>query len=190
MTISEIQSGQNVCNNLFATNVAKSQKQQSVGNLLQPDTVEISDQARELAQQTQAERAKENIAIGQTNGDAAGKVLPVEAYSIPGWMGDFSPRHSQADIHVGQSYVGSNAELYDSLSPAEKEDLSEYMHTLHTFYMEEKGDRGINTTEDYYNAIVLNQQPGLSEELHQAVRQRLAESPRMMELMQEFGVTL
>ena len=190
MAISEIQSGQNVCNNLFASNAAKSQKQQSVGIVVEADTVEISYEARARAQQAQVERTQENIAIGQSNGDAAGKVLPVEAYSIPGWMGEFTPRHALADQILGQPYSESNSALRDALSPSEQEDLSEYMHTLHTFYMEEEGGRGINTAEDYYNAIVLNQQPGLSEELHQAVRQRLVESPRMMELMQEFGVTL
>lgn len=190
MSISGIQPCQGAYAASFSQRGSKCSCESSTGKPIAPDSVEISDKAKELAQQAQAERAQGQIATGQPDGATADKVLPLEAYSIPGWMGDFTPQHSAVDVKIGQTYAGSNAELYDSLSPNEKDDLSEYMHTLHTFYMEEKGSRGINTNEEYYNAIVLNQQPGLSEEIHQAVRQRLAADSRAMELMQHFGVTL
>ena len=95
-----------------------------------------------------------------------------------------------ADTKLGQPYLESNSYLRDSLCSAEKEDLSEYMQNLRTIYMDESERKGIEGLEDYYNSIVLNKKTGLSEELRQAVHQRLIEDPRMMKLAQHFGVTI
>ena len=185
MSISGIQSGQNVCNNLFASNAAKPLDQNQFGNILAPDKVQISNDARELAQKAQEERRTQAMTnTGQP--EIPEGALPMVAYSIPGWMGEFTPRHAMADQTIGQKYCDSNGALRDSLSPAGKEDLGEYMHTLHETYQSELKDRGIETKLDYYQNIV--QDKNLSEQVHQAVRERLAANPRAMELMQEFGI--
>ena len=146
----------------------------------QSDTVQISEKAK-----TFVPKAKDDTNISEQS-----KILPVEAYSLPGWLGDFIPQHIIMDSKLGQPYLESNSYLRDSLSSAEKENLSEYMQNLLTFYKDESEKRGIEGKEDYYNSIVLDQKPGLSEELRQAVRQRLIEDPRMMKLAQDFGVTI
>lgn len=146
----------------------------------QSDTIQISEKAKTFVQ-----KAQDVTTISEQD-----KILPLEAYSLPGWMGDFIPQHVIADTKLGQPYLESNSHLRDSLSSAEKDDLSEYMQNLRTFYMDESERRGIEGLEDYYNSIVLNQKPGLSEELRQAVHQRLIEDPRMMKLAQHFGVTI
>ena len=147
---------------------------------VQSDTVQISEEAKTFNQKAEAITTK----------NEQDKILPVEAYSIPGWMGDFMPQHVMLDTKLGQPYLESNSYLRDSLSSAEKDDLSEYMQNLHTFYVDESKKRGINSLEDYYSSIVLNQKPGLSEELRQAVHQRLVEDPRMIKIAQHFGVTI
>jgi hypothetical protein len=114
--------------------------------------------------------------------------LPLEAYSLPGWMGDFIPEHVKLDVQLGQSYLESNGARYDNLSSGEKADLAEYMDTLLSFYKEESESRGIETPEDYYNAIVLKGKPELSEEIHQSVQQSLLSDSRTMELMHQFGI--
>jgi hypothetical protein len=146
----------------------------------QSDTVQISEKAKTFVQ-----KAQDDTTISEQD-----KILPVEAYSLPGWMGDFIPQHAIMDSELGQPYLESNSYLRDSLSSAEEDDLSEYMQNLFTFYKDESERRGIEGKEDYYNSIVLNQKPGLSEELRQAVYQRLIEDPRMMKLAQDFGVTI
>lgn len=146
----------------------------------QSDTVKISGKAKAFVQKAQ----------GHSTISEQDKILPVEAYSLPGWMGDFIPQHVMVDTKLGQPYLESNSYLRDSLSSAERDDLSEYMQNLRTFYMDESERRGMEGVEDYYNSIVLNQKPGLSEELRQAVQQRLNEDPRMMELARHFGVII
>ena len=184
MVISGIQSGQEVYRTLFTRENSMPPSEPSTVEGKASDTVQISEEARELARKDQAEKEQEKTAAVQD------RELPLEAYSIPGWMGDLMPGHVKLDSQLGQSYSDSNAALRDSLSPSDKNDLDEYMDTLYTIYEEESESRGIETAEDYYNAIVLNKDPALGEELQQAVQQRLAENPRMTGLMTQFGVTL
>ena len=146
----------------------------------QSDTVQISEKAKAFVQ-----KAQDDTTISEKD-----KILPLEAYALPGWMGDFIPQHAIMDTELGQPYLESNSYLTDSLSSVEKDALSEYMQKLFTFYTDASERKGIEGSEDYYNSIVLNQKPGLSEELHQAVYQRLIEDPRMMKLAQRFGVTI
>jgi hypothetical protein len=124
--------------------------------------------------------------------DTAGSdgTLPLEAYSLPGWMGDFIPEHVKLDAQIGQSYMASNSARYDNLSSGEKADLAEYMDTLLSFYKKESENRGIETPEDYYNAIVLKGKPELSEEIHQSVQQSLVSESRNRGLMHQFGISL
>jgi len=197
MSISGIQSGQEVYGNLFAqgnsetAECSKDHCQSSTVRNPPSDTVQISGTARELALQKQeAMRARHMTTRSQPAAAATDKVLPMEAYSIPGWMGDFGLKYNLADTTIGMRYVDSNAYKYDQLSSHEKAEVNEYSSTLAKFYREEEKSRGIETREDYYNAIILDQRPGLSEEMRQAIQQRLAENPRMLELMHKYSAQL
>ena len=187
MTIAGIQSGQSVYNNFFALEGGKSKNQQSVGNTVKPDTVQISYEARALAE---AAEVQKNIPAGVYSEQAG---IPEEVleglkmFSIPGWMGEFTPKHAMADKTMGQPYLESNGALRDSLSPSGKEDLGEYMNTLHQHYSDELKDRDLTSIE--FNKLRFLDD-SLSEEVHKAVSERLAADSRAMELMQLFGVTL
>jgi len=187
VALSGIQSGQNVYNNLLASQGAKAQGPQTNDKTLKPDTVEISYEARARAEAAEVLKDIPPGTYSEETGIPDVVREGLRMFSIPGWMGEFTPRHSEADKILGQPYSESNSALRDALSPSEKEDLSEYMHTLHQHYTDELRSRNLTNIE--FNKIRFHEDASLSEEVHQAVRQRLAADPRALELMQEFGVT-
>jgi hypothetical protein len=140
----------------------------------QTDTVRISQEAKSL-QAGSEEKASEQD-------------LPVEAYSLPKWYGELSSDLLMVDTEIGISYAESNSARYDALSGAEKKDLSEYQDKLHTYFQEELRNHGIESSADYYNQIVRD--PEKSEEVHQAVKQKLLADTRAMQLMQYFDIAL
>jgi hypothetical protein len=150
------------------------------------DTVKISAQAKELAQNDQ------EIQNHSGHSDFAGTIsdqnLPLEAFSIPGWYGDLSSDYIMLDTQLGIKYSESNRARYDSLSSSDKSDLSEYQTTLHKYFQEGLQQQGIESPADYYKNIVQNQKA--SEELHQIIQQSLASDSRAMELMKQFDIPL
>jgi hypothetical protein len=114
--------------------------------------------------------------------------LPLEAYSLPGWYADLLPDYCIVEAKLGTPYAESNTARYDSLSTKEKNELAEYAGLLHQYFKDGLQSKGIEGDEEYYHSIVLNQQ--VSGEVHQSVRQKLAQNPRAMELMEYFNISL
>ena len=139
----------------------------------QSDVVEISQKAKELARR----------ANGSSETD-----LPLEAYSLPKWYADLSSDLLLVDTELGVSYPESNRARYDALSRREKRDLAEYQGKLDAYFQESLKEFGIETTLDYYHQIVLD--PAKSEEVHQAVKQKLSGDEQAMRLMERFGIAL
>lgn len=139
----------------------------------QSDTVRISQEAR-------------NRATNTAGAMASGQDLPLEAYSLPKWYADLSSDLTMVDTEIGIPYSQSRAARYDALSAREKKGLAEYQGTLHRYFREELDARGIESAEDYYNQIVLD--PETSEEVHQAVLQKLESDARAVQLMEYFGI--
>lgn len=188
MAISCIQSGQQPVRSPFVRGGAVRQQEQATARDRTADTVVISQKARELSKTQAWGNIREKNATGPSDAAVSDKTLPLEAYSMPGWMGDFIPKHVILDTKIGQSYLDSNSALRDRLSSREKADLAEYMETLMATYKEESERRGIETAEDYYHEVVLKGSPGLSEDIHQAVETRLVSDSRTMALMRQFDV--
>lgn len=170
----EVQAAQNVYASLAATRAATYTATEDRNSASQPrDTVEISQEAKDLA-------------AGSSG--AGGQDLPLEAYSIPEWYAELMTDYTRVDTEIGVPYLESRAAKYDALSGGEKADLSEYLGKLHEYFQEELRARGIETTEDYYERIVRDQQN--SEEVHQAVRQKLMGDERAMHMAEYFGVSV
>ena len=145
-----------------------------------PDSVEISQDAKELAQKSAA-------AQSGVSEDAA-RDLPLEAYSLPQWYADLSSDLVMVDTELGVPYPESRMARYDALSRQEKEALAEYQGKLHNYFLEGLQEFGIESRADYYRQIV--QDPVKNEELHQAVRQKLSGDGQALRLMEYFGIPL
>lgn len=115
-------------------------------------------------------------------------VPPAEAYALPQWQVDLLPEELLMKPVIGESYIGSSSEKYNSLSSGTRAGLQEYAMTLQEYTNEEMNNLGITNSVDYYYKCM--QDAELSEKVHQAVLDRLADDPRMMKLMQSFDLSL
>lgn len=185
MSVSGIQSWFNVAyQTVYQQKSSRNYQESYFNSTRKSDTVHISEEAKALSQNSQAEKnVQASSANGRTDED-----LPLEAYSLPKWYADWVSDYMYVDDEIGISYSDSRLARYDALSPKEKKDLAEYHDTLHKYFQEELANNGVKTSADYYESIILDQKN--SEDVHQAMKQRLSEDPRMMELMQYFGISL
>jgi hypothetical protein len=161
---------QSTSSSAFAKRAEKPQEPASP----QSDTVRISQEAMDRATNT-------------ADATAIGQELPLEAYSLPKWYAGLSSDLTLVDTQIGIPYSESRTARYDALSAREKKDLAEYQGTLHRYFREELDARGIQSAGDYYNQIVLD--PETSEEVHQAVLQKLESDARAVQLMEYFGIS-
>lgn len=141
------------------------------------DTVHISKEAKAYFQKSQTEKesgAKEIVSVSD-------EVLPVEAYALPTWFSDWIPDIAKIDGSSLKS-VEQSTRRYQSLGAKKQNDIGEYTMTLFKYLREELDDRDIKGGAEYYKAIHLDKR--LSEEIHQAVKNRIAEDSRAMDLMQ------
>lgn len=188
MSILGVQSRQDVYSSLFAQKSSTRPIESPFGRTTKSDTVHISEKAKELSQKAQTEK----IATGQP--DTATTIsyddLPVEAFAFPGWFSELIPDEAILDDKVGLSLsLPDNRQAhYDSSSGKSMDEIGEYLDTLLKYFQEEVENKGIGDNVDYYTSIVQDEK--MSEEVHQAVKNRLFDDPRVMELMQYFGVTL
>ncbi|MBI9087856.1 MAG: hypothetical protein JEZ12_01410 [Desulfobacterium sp.] len=186
MALSGIPSAQGVYSpHLGQKNTRRPAQTPVIPTTRESDTVSFSGKAKEMAQKDQTTMAtgEPDTSMGLSAND-----LPLEAFSLPQWYADLFTDYTNLDLKVGQPYAGSNQARYDSLPSKEKNMISEYGDTLTKYFQEELKDAGIRGPVDYYTSIVQNKEK--SEEVHQAMKQRLADDPRAMELMQHFGISL
>ena len=185
MALSNIQQGRGVYSPSFAHPLPRRSAQLSFAPARQSDTVHFSEKAMELAQKNQ-----EAMDPGKPNADMgiSEKDLPIEAFSLPDWYADLMSDYSRVDDQLGIPYADSRRARYDSLSSTGKKNLSEYNNTLTKYFQEALENAGIRGPVDYYTSIVQNKER--SEEVHQAVKQRLGNDSRAMELMRYFGISL
>ncbi|KIX14473.1 hypothetical protein [Dethiosulfatarculus sandiegensis] len=158
----------------------------SAQGVMTQDTVQISDEARALIQKSHEEAMTRAESDPQEEEET---ILPVEAYSLPGWYADLCSELNMVDTQIGGYYSETRQAAYDALSNQGKKDLAEYNSTLHKYFSQELKNHGIKDASDYYREIVQNQN-GVSDQMEQAVKQRLADNPRAMKLMAYFGLSL
>ena len=185
MAVSGIESSQSIYYQLLDKTGVGAGQNGSAKGVMTLDTVEISDEARALIQKDNVEaRAKaESTARNQES------ELPLEAYALPGWYSDLCSELNYVDTRIGLKYSDSRLARYDALSSREKDDLAEYNSTLHRYFTEELKSHGVESPADYYEQIVQNRN-GVSDQVEQSVKERLAADPRALELMEYFGLSL
>ncbi|MCP4719541.1 MAG: hypothetical protein GY860_08805 [Desulfobacteraceae bacterium] len=178
MHISNIQQINEVYSSPFEQKCSKNQGIQSTTNTQTTDIVNISQEAKELSQNVSAEKNSSVFSEEE---------LPIEAYSIPGWLSHLFTDYARVDDEIGIRYPQSRAAQYDSLSGKARANLGGYQDKLLKHFQEELKEQGIRSGMDYYQSIILDKEK--SEEVHQAVRQRLANDSMTSKFMKDFGIT-
>lgn len=190
MAISGIQSGRNAYETILSAYYQQKQAgAQATGESGESgkqdtDTVTLSQKAKELAQSLlAAANGSQQSGTASLDGE-----LPLGAYALPNWFMKLNSDLLQVDDQVGIPYSESRSARYDALSSQEKDDLAEYQGTLQSYFQDSLRSQGIVTSQDYYSRIVQNL--AQSEEVHQAVREKLMGNPRALQLMGHLGITL
>jgi hypothetical protein len=179
-------------------------------------TLSISDEGRAMAEKagTDGYGRVKNVS-DQKAGAVPDNELPLEAFSVPPWLGDYLPdalvvtpeldygfwnmvggltqdNHlsSEDRLQIG-SYLRNSPKHQAVLAKDEftrqfKEEISEYTNSLRTYSREALEENGVTSPADYYKKVVLDQEN--SEKIHQSMRERIESSPRMIELMEILGI--
>ena len=87
---------------------------------------------------------------------------------------------------LGMKLDPDRSAAYGRLSAGEREDLFEYISAVSKCCHEERNARGIQNQLEF-QALIKNDD-GLSNDIHQAIRERMLSDPRTVELMEEFGI--
>lgn len=171
----------NLVNTVNLSKQSSTQQTKSASNnTVKAYSLDVSDEAKGLSKNSETDSFDD---LQVPDG-----VPPVEAYALPQWQVDLLPAQLLMKPVIGESYIGSSSEKYNSLSSGTRAGLQEYSRTLQEYTNEEMNKLGITNSLDYYYKCL--QDAELSEKVHQAVLDRLADDPRMMELMQSFGLSL
>jgi hypothetical protein len=142
--------------------------------------------------------------------------LPVEAYSLPDWYADLTPKQCILNPCINHAYwnqveafgadgtisheeqaVLASMRENDTARQTEleneawrwehREELSEYFGLLNGYLREALDENGIEGAAAYYENVVLN--PAGSEQVRQSFMDRLNANPRALELMESLGVS-
>ena len=184
MSITGIQAVRNVYESLASANAARCMAETPQNSTSQQtDTAQISQEAKDLAKNNSDAAINGQAQLAEESSE---EDLPLEAYSLPKWYAELSSDLLLLDSEVGIPYSQSRRAKYDALSSREKKDLAEYQDKLHSCFQEELHARGIDDSRDYYEQVVLD--PANSEEIHQAVKEKLLDDARAVQLMEYFGI--
>ncbi|WP_028579884.1 hypothetical protein [Desulfogranum japonicum] len=184
MEVSLVQTAKNAYSNLSTKSNSKAFTESLANENRKKDSVKISEEAKLLSKNN---RDNKNIGNQALIDSKAEQDLPLEAFALPGWYADLSPDYNLVDTEIGISYEDSNLARFEALSNKEKNDLYEYNSTLNGYFQKALQSRNINTSQEYYQSIVKNNE--INESVHQEVRQQLINNPRMIELMKQFGIS-
>lgn len=145
------------------------------------------------------------------------EILPVEAFSLPGWYADLIPEQcmltpgvnhafwAKAEAFAADGTISSRERAVlksmqenDAARRTELEnaawrdehrrELSEYLGLLHEYFVESLRENDIESPEDYYESVVLNRAG--SGQVGQGFMERLTADPRALALMEELDIAL
>lgn len=111
MDISNVCSGQGVAGSYAAQQRTSAAYASSTGKAAASDTVLISEEAKQLAQNAQTSNNTAAITEDKRS---------IEAYSIPNWMGNLLTDLTMLEPKLGQPYSESKLAQYDALSSKDK----------------------------------------------------------------------
>jgi len=183
---------------------------------------DLQDRPKSVVDRQQPGDTSFSQAMARAEGSATGNgtpppkgELPLEAYSLPRWYGDYLPEWSlytpqinreffsfaeslgsdgtisEGDRAAMRSYLdndpGHQTQLRHSRLRAEfQSEFREYSNLLDDAFQAALKDSGITSRRDYYEKVI--QTPGFSEQVHQSMVARLKDDPRAVELMEAMGV--
>ncbi|GEM_PF-1328209 len=207
MSISGIQSGQNAYE-ISRTQSSSKATELSASSRAGGDSVTISKEARELSAVAQAGKGTE---VFNEEGD-----LPLEAYSMPDWYGEYVPDACILSPEIDYEYwdlveeytadgflsdderskLGSyldndpkhQAELEKiAYRQKNRNEIHEYFTLLDGHFRASLEENGINSSQEYYDSVVKD--AAGSEKVRQSMAERIENDPRVLELMDILGVS-
>ncbi len=113
---------------------------------------------------------------------------PIKAISLPGWSNKWFSDLNVMPLDKDMKHMEYQQRQYSALSEKKKEELSEYTYAVQTCITNVLITYGIKDSMDFYQKLMKDDE--LSEEIHQAVSNCLADNDRIMELMKSFGLSL
>ena len=175
---------------------------------------ETFDQAMQRAQAEEA-RTTSAASRAEAGATATDDDLPVEAFALPSWYGDYIPKQWVISPEIDRAYWALAKKLsadgglddedrqrlrtYLDNDPHHRQELSneafrrqyrveieEYTSLLDNCFHEALDAQGITTQRQYYEDLLLND--STSEAVHQTVHARLTQNPRARELMAVLGI--
>lgn len=180
MNISLVPSTQGAYETTFTQKTSTPVAEYASGRSVGADSVNISDEARAMAEKTKAEDGGQvENGVARTNSsidDSRDTLMYIpEAYS--NLLPDTVPI-----VKIGApAYTGRE------LTAEELKDQNEYVQMLANVFYEERHNKGGQSIEDYENLTKNNDK--LVDEIYQAVKKRLAADSRAIELMKQFDVS-
>lgn len=113
MEVSRTRTAQNVYSNITTKNDSKAFTELPVNEGRQKDSVKISREAKALSQNNQGNKIIQNQGVINTKTE---RVLPLEAFALPGWSAELLPDYNLVDTESGISYKDSNLARFNSLN--------------------------------------------------------------------------
>lgn len=151
--------------NLFTRNKGTQPLTSSPVKAGSPDKVTISEQGKALSNQEVPEEL-------------------LRMAMAPGWYQDFLPISSK--LGTPESFKVGHSARMETYEETFKNELSEYRKIFKDAFENAKKELGINTQNDMYEKAIKN--PEYSEALRQTVDQKIAATPKALELMNLLGI--
>ncbi|MDC7717659.1 hypothetical protein PQU95_10590 [Vogesella sp. DC21W] len=139
------------------------------------DTVSISDTSNQATTTEEVLTQRKNLQ-GTTD-----QIDSVEKYQVPSWYAHYG---EEVANKLGTS-ANWHAEKDKSMLSASSADRSEFAALIDKHYQEVLSSNGIKTTEQHYNATILNRE--LSESLRKQMLERVRNDPKLVDLSYKMG---
>lgn len=112
--------------------------------------------------------------------------ISVQQYAIPEWYA--AGLVDTATLPGSPGYSANDTSNSSKIMAADGGVRNEYFKLIESHFNKIKSANGINTQEDYYNAMIADS--AKSENLHQQFKESVSSDTRLTELMQKMGVSL
>lgn len=142
------------------------------------DTVSISDTSKQATATEEVLTQRKNLQ-GITD-----QVDSVEKYQVPSWYAHYG---EEVANKLGAS-ANWHAEKDQTMLSASSADRSEFAALVDKHYHEVLNDNDIKTTEQHYNATILNRE--LSENLRKQMLERVKNDPKLVYLSTKMGKSI
>ncbi len=209
MSISSVQAGQ-AAYNPYATQQNQKQADPAAVNRAAPsDTVQISDEAKQLSQSSSKTTEAGSASFDHNN-------PPLEAFIMPAWSGQYMSRANSVSLEIDHDYLPFVEDLNKRHIPREEQrqmirdylaneplhqdrlkkdrfrqqysnEIREYAEITDSAYTKAMETNGLTGKFAYYQKVILDQTVS-SEKVHQDFRENLANSSRAIELMKILGI--